>query len=222
MESYTKEIRTKDSVVFHCTCCGDCCRELEDKLMLEPLDAYNLGRHLREQGAIESIEDVYENCAHPSMLTEGCPIFLMNTVGADHSCLFLKEGRCSIYDARPHVCRIYPFSVHPGERGRKFVYHQCLDSHSHHFVGSKIYVNDWMYQNFSKEARAFLEKEAVYLTQMGQHLRKMEKETQEESLFHILFYRYYNYDLNTPFLEQYDRNQRELLDYLHRKAQRGK
>lgn len=64
--------------------------------MLEPPDAYRLGRHLRASGAVAEIEDVYAKYAHVSMLAEGIPIFLMNTVGADHACVFLKERRCTI------------------------------------------------------------------------------------------------------------------------------
>lgn len=28
-------------------------------------------------------------------------------------CVFLKASRCSIYGARPLICRFYPFSLHP-------------------------------------------------------------------------------------------------------------
>jgi Fe-S-cluster containining protein len=28
-------------------------------------------------------------------------------------CVFLKDSRCSIYRARPLICRFYPFSLHP-------------------------------------------------------------------------------------------------------------
>lgn len=31
-------------------------------------------------------------------------------------CVFLEEGKCKIYDHRPHFCRQYPFHLHVGER----------------------------------------------------------------------------------------------------------
>jgi len=31
----------------------------------------------------------------------------------DGRCVFLKDSRCSIYRARPLICRFYPFSLHP-------------------------------------------------------------------------------------------------------------
>lgn len=34
------------------------------------------------------------------------------------SCRFLRGSRCSIYQARPLICRFYPFSLHPLEDGR--------------------------------------------------------------------------------------------------------
>ncbi len=30
-------------------------------------------------------------------------------------CVFLDEGRCTIYDVRPHICRTYPFRLEAGK-----------------------------------------------------------------------------------------------------------
>ena len=188
--------------------------------MLEPPDAYRLGRHLLASGAVAEIEDVYAKYAHVSMLAEGIPIFLMNTVGADHACVFLKERRCTIYPARPRVCRLYPFSAFPGGSGEKFRYAQCVDSNAAHFFAGTVCVQDWMRRNFSNEDRAFLEKEAGYIAELGRLLRCASSGKRREWLFPLLFYRYYNYDLERPFLEQYERNHRELLDNLRQNGRK--
>ena len=87
-------VRPKDQMAFSCRLCGDCCRHVRDRIMLEPLDAYNLGRYLRERGAgVDNIEDVYGQHAHPSLLHDAYPIFLLNTQGEDQSCIFLKDGK---------------------------------------------------------------------------------------------------------------------------------
>ena len=48
-------------------------------------------------------------------------------------------------------------------------------------------------------------------------MRQLTQKQQEQFLFRLLYYRYYNFDLDQPFLEQYDRNQealfRELKDW---------
>ena len=42
-----KLVRSKDWVNFHCLKCGQCCRDLENVVMVESLDAYRIARYLR-------------------------------------------------------------------------------------------------------------------------------------------------------------------------------
>lgn len=186
--------------------------------MVEPLDAYQLGRFLIKQDtSICGTEDVYARFTHVTMLEDILPIFLMNTWGEDHSCVFLKDGRCGVYEARPRACRIYPFTVDTGNRGKRFMFYQGMDDHAAHFTGSRVNVGDWMYQNFSREARAFVEAERDILPELGVLLRNLGEDGRRSVLFKILFYRYYNYDLEQPFLPQYQRNQQALLEVLRQK-----
>lgn len=199
-------VRPEDWICFQCRRCANCCRELEGQLMLEPLDAYNLARLFREQGQASSIDDVYMRYAHPDML-EGClPIYMMNTEGPDHACAFLKDGRCSVYEGRPHVCRIYPFSVRPGQRGRIFEFYRCVDQHAAHFSGDRIQVKDWLHENFTEENREFWAAEGNILPILGRMLSSLETNGLQASLFQILHYRYFSYDLDQPFMPQYTRN----------------
>lgn len=115
-------VHAKDCVDYQCRRCGQCCRHIKDSLMVESLDAYRLANYLRGRDPnICTIDDVLTRYCEPMPLTNDCfPIFVLKTTGPDDSCIFLKDGLCSIYDARPRTCRIYPFSVGPGERGRDF------------------------------------------------------------------------------------------------------
>lgn len=207
-------VRPKDWVNFRCRLCGNCCRNLEGQLMPELLDVYNLARCLRERGEVEYIEDVYARYTHPDML-EGCyPVFLMSTTGSDYACVFLKNGRCSVYEARPRVCRLYPFNAFPGQRGKAFNFYLCIDLHAGHFSDGRVLVKDWMYQNFKREDREFLTAESAILPELGQMLRSMGSERVKDDLFQILYQRYYNYDLNQPFMPQYTRNMEALKGFL--------
>lgn len=222
METTVRPVSTKDRVLFKCQLCGACCRDVEEKVMLEPYDAYQLGRYLRQFGTVETIEDVYAKYAHPILLSEGYPVFTLNTHGSDAHCVFLQDGRCSVYEARLRVCRVYPFTIKNGSRGRRFEFYQCLDSHADHFQGGSVSVNDWMYENFTKAERTLFEKETEALPELGRLMRQLTQKQQEQFLFRLLYYRYYNFDLDQPFLEQYDRNQealfRELKDWAARKG----
>lgn len=219
METSLKYLSPNDQIAYSCKGCGACCRALEEQLMLEPLDAYRLGQHFRQAGEQIDIEDIYARFTHAAMLTEGFPIFLVNTVGAEHACVFLREHRCTVYPARPRTCRIYPLSAVPSEQGIQFQYYQCMDEHAGHFSGETLCVSDWMRQNLIAEDRVFLEKEADYVARLGQLLHRAGPTRQQDWLFPILFYRYYNYDLTQPFQEQYERNHMELLKQLSGKEQ---
>lgn len=203
-------VRPKDWVPFRCRLCGSCCRNLRGNLMPEQLDAYRLARFLRERGEVEFMEDFYTKYTYPDMLEGFFPVFLINTVDPDDSCVFLKDGRCSVYEARPRVCRLYPFTAFPGQRGKAFHFFQCMDNNSAHFSDGKILVKDWMYQNFSREDREFLTAESDTLIELGRLLKAMSTDGRKENLFQILYYRYYNYDLDQPFMPQYKENTEEL------------
>ena len=199
-------VRPKDWVPFRCRLCGNYCRNLRGNLMPEQIDAYRLARFLRKRGE----EDFYTRYTYPDMLEGFFPIFLINTVDPDDSCVFLKDGRCSVYEARPRVCRLYPFTAFPGQRGKAFHFFQCMDNNSAHFSDGKILVKDWMYQNFSREDREFLTAESDTLIELGRLLKAMSTDGRKENLFQILYYRYYNYDLDQPFMPQYKENTEEL------------
>ena len=212
--SAAKPVRLEDQVCFHCTRCGNCCRNLEGQLMLEPADAYDLARYLRAQGRAGSIHDVYERYATVDLLEGNLPIYLMNTVGYDHVCVFLNNGQCSAYEARPQMCRIYPFFVCPEELGHPFEVFQCMDSHAAHFTGGKVLVKDWLRENCSEERRGIMTAEAAVLPALGRLLKRFNFNENKAALFQVLHYRYYNYDLDKPFLPQYISNMAALQQFL--------
>ena len=54
-----RAVTLNEKVPFHCQLCGCCCRHVNDSIMLEPLDCYQLARHLRDRGEpVSGIEDV--------------------------------------------------------------------------------------------------------------------------------------------------------------------
>lgn len=201
-----KPVRLKDRVSFHCQLCGMCCKNVSHAIMLEPLDIYRLSRYLRARGKrVDGIEDVLSEIAEPMMLTEAVPIFTLKAIGPEHSCIFLKDRRCSVYEARPRACRLYPFTTRPGNRGREFDYFLSMDR-AHHFTGGSVSVKDWFYQNFSKDERAFVKTDFAATADYGHLILRIGSERFRGMMFQFLFYRYYNYDLDRPFLPQFIAN----------------
>lgn len=205
-----KAVSLNETVPFHCQMCGGCCRYLKDSIMLEPMDTYCLARYLREHGEpVEGTEDVLAQYAHPAWLTDNFPVFLLNTVESLDACVFLKAGRCSVYDARPQVCRMYPFSAGPGSRGRDFQYFLCTEK-PHHFTGGMATVKDWLSHNFKRDIRAVLKADYETLPVIGQNIRAIGVGQFQRLIFQFMFYRYYNYELDKPFQPQFLSNLEKL------------
>lgn len=163
-------VHAKDCVDYQCRRCGQCCRHIKDAVMVESMDAYRLANYLRGcDPNICTIDDVLTRYCEPMPLTQECfPIFMLKTTGPDDSCIFLKDGLCSIYEARPRTCRLYPFSVGPGERGRDFEYCLCFDhNQQYHFNGGKVSVKDWFYRNFPRMEKEYLKQEYAAITEIG-------------------------------------------------------
>lgn len=178
--------------------------------MIEPQDIYYLARCLRARGeVVDGLETLLDQYAHPVFITDGYPGFMLSTVGADQACVFLKDGKCSVYSARPRVCRLYPFGIAPGDSGQEFRYYLCTDKLRHFGCGSVV-AGDWISANISKETLEYLKNEYAILPEIGRMVRKLDEAQFKALLFHFLFFRYFNYDLDKPFLPQYRKNCAEL------------
>lgn len=216
-------VRPKESVTYRCSQCGHCCRHIEGCVMVDSLDAYRLANFLRAQhNGVSCMDDVLAQYCEPIPLTEeGYPIFTLKTIGGEATCIFLQENRCSIYTARPRTCRLYPFSVGPGARGKDFEYCLCFDDNrQYHFNTGRVSVKDWLYHNFPKEEKEFLKRSYQVIPGIGKLMRSISEELRREAVFKVLFYYYDYFDLDQPFLPQYEQNCRSLLNELHRLAGR--
>lgn len=211
-----KYVRPKGQITYHCNQCGKCCRHVKHAIMLESLDAYRLASYLNRQGeAIFSTEDIYNRFCTPMPLTEaGYPVFLLETCGPEDACIFLKEERCTIYPVRPRTCRLYPFTAAPGTRGKDFTYYLCTDR-SHHLTGGKVSVKEWIYQNFKQEDRAYVKQEFQHSAEIGGLLAQIDPDKQEQAIFLLLYFLYYDYSIKEPFMAQYESNHQQLLEHLH-------
>ena len=163
-------------------------------------------------------DDPFRYCDPEPLTEEGFPIYMLKTKAPNSSCIFLTDGRCSVYPARTRTCRIYPLTVGPGERGRDFEYCLCLDRHQSHFTGSRVSVKDWLYQNFKREDKEYVKREYEIATELGKLMRAIDPTMRPGIVFKVLYYRHYNFDLDQPFQPQYEQNNRHLLADLHRIA----
>lgn len=207
-----KPLGKKEQFQFKCTRCGDCCRKIKESVMLESLDAYRLAKFLRQADpSISEMGEMLLKYADPIPLTDtGFPIYVLKTIGDDDACIFLKENGCTVYAARPRTCRLYPITVGPGQHGREFEYLLCREK-LHHFVGGTVRTKNWLRENFKQEDQEFVRAEYEAIAKLGRLIAKVPEHRGPRAISAMLFARYYNFDLDLPFMLQF-RSNMDLLD----------
>ena len=223
-EFYAKHVLPEDTFKFTCSSCGDCCRNVKESVMLESLDAYRLARHLKQSGVdISGVEEMFTEYAMPLTLGDtGYPIFVLKTREHLSSCIFLKKGKCSIYAARPRTCRLYPLSAKPSDlKGALDCY--VLREKRHHFKDCEHKVSDWMNENFDMESRVFIEHDYSSTQTLAKLINRLREKGADEKrvLSLVLYYRYFNFNIDEPFLPQLFNNTNNLIKVLEEMIKGG-
>ena len=68
------------------------------------------------------------------------------------------------------------------------------------------------------KTKNIVKREYEIATELGKLMRAIAPAMRQGIVFKVLYYRYYNFDLDQPFQPQYEQNNRHLLADLHRIA----
>ncbi len=208
--STTHRVSTHDRLRFHCTCCGECCRHVRQSVPVESLDAFRLTRLLREKDeSIICMDDFTERYTELALLDEcGYFMLMLRVAGTDDACIFLEENRCAVHAAKPRACRIYPFVAGIGDDG----YPEYLVSRekTHHFEGPAVHVKTWMKRRFTEEDRAFLQMDLDSAPDIARLMRRIPETRRQQAMLLFWRYKYSDFNLNQPFLDQYAKNLQQL------------
>lgn len=207
-----EQVFENTKVPFQCHRCGNCCRHVREQILVEPMDAFYMAKYL----GCKDMGELYDNYTCPTLLQGLYPVFLMQVKDPDDACVFLEDGKCSIYEARPRTCRVYPFSVNPNVLEGSFCTFQRWDQHSAHFAGPPISVGAWMEKNLNEEARMFLLTEYRMLPELAKLLQRIPLDERLQFYSQVVFLHYFNYDFDRSFLLQHSANLEELKRRLER------
>ena len=129
----------KQFVRFRCHSCGHCCRDLA--VLPTPFDVQRITLHtgrnplkFLEFLTPEEVEEVEED--DPTWLDVNGQRYMMALYrDEDTGCTFLEQDTylCGIYEARPILCRLYPFKIEETASGRYngFSLHDDVDCPLH-------------------------------------------------------------------------------------------
>lgn len=211
-------VAPSQNISFQCKKCGKCCRNVYNSVPIESLDAYRIAKYLREENmGIQSVEDFLDKYTVPVFLSDsGYLAFMLKTIGDEHSCIFLKNNRCRIHKTKPRACRTYPFSATPNlhYKGR-FDYFVSIE-YSHHFKSKSIETRRWMNQYFSKEDREFVTIDFGSVIEIEKTMRKISEKKRLHAIMIFIKYKYSNFNLDEPFLPQFQQNNSILIQKLQK------
>lgn len=208
---YMVPVNWNERIHFECQRCGACCRNVKESVPLESLDIYRIARFLRSQNeTYDFIDDMLSRYAEPVPLHEcGYFIYTLKTTGPDDACIFLKDNLCMIQDAKPRACRTYPLMAEP-DGASSFRYLLSTEK-NHHFTGRKFKARNWMSQYFTQEDRAFVKADVSATLEIARLLRQIPESEKTRALLYFMSCKYTDYDLDQPFLMQYEQNHKKLI-----------
>lgn len=87
-----------------CRGCSACCRGMGDSIVLDPMDVYRLEKKLGK-----TMQELLQEKRIGLRVVDGVILpHLAMMEQADHCSFLNEEGRCTIHDARPGFCRMFP------------------------------------------------------------------------------------------------------------------
>lgn len=193
---------TNDMVKAYCNeCkgCHACCEGMGISIILDPLDVMRLTSHLGKSFEELLTDEIELN------VVDG--LVLPNIKMKKNACPFLNdEGRCSIHEARPGFCRLFPLGRYYEDGGFKYFLqiHECKCAGKTKVKVSKWidtpdiprytkYINDW--HNFQREMQELLKKKL---------LEEKEEEARNLTILVLNVMFMGIYDDKTDFYQQFD------------------
>jgi Fe-S-cluster containining protein len=163
-------------VGFSCDCCGRCCtREFNGHVFLLEEDTDRV-RSFRPDAVVPAPD--YDACDQQGRFYVSG--YALRTK-PDGSCVFLEDGRCSVYDRRFSICRVYPYMLHREADEKGVVdWRQIGGLNEHGCYNTPI--DDTECARIARETRAY---EAAFLDQEIRFRRSLRDLFEREGLRYV-------------------------------------
>ena len=215
------KIGADDKFRFSCKQCGKCCTEREDIL----LSAFDLFRASKKLGLTPN-EFVNEYCDTYVGDTSKMVIVRLMPRGSIRRCPLLKDRKCSIHDAKPMVCAMFPigraFKLDPSKPGAEQISTkniQFIFNGAHCGNAEEHTVREW-FDSFGIpiEDDFFVEWQKA-ISEIGEITQYAEKKAKNPDILDVIYtiiygLMYAEYDTTRDFMPQFMRNKEQLLKLL--------
>lgn len=181
-----------------CHGCFACCQKMGQSIVLDPLDIYRLTKHLNvsfEQLLADKIElNVVDGLILPNLKMSG----------TEERCAFLnKEGRCSIHQFRPGICRLFPLGRYYNNGSFQYFLqiHECKKENR-----TKVKVKKWIDTPDLKQNEKYILEWHDFVIELQEQLMEMTDESYSKkiNLFVLQSFFVEPYDMQTDFYIQFE------------------
>lgn len=208
-------LKDDDLMDFRCRECGECChnRDAEERqIVLTAYDIFRIARHLGIT-AKEVTEKYGVPFEHPQ--TNVMHIRLKAKIHRG-ACAFLKNGRCSIHEAKPGVCAVFPMGRATNIRDNETLY---FKNHTNCGKTDTSYpVKEWLDAFHLRESE---EPVMAYTKCLAEIILALQKARKKPAgiihIYHELVYRYLyqEYDTGKDFIPQIRRNTQGIIEVIN-------
>lgn len=184
-----------------CKGCSACCHGMGSSIVLDPLDVHRLMSHFQTRFEVLLEDKIELNIVDGVIL----PNLKMNTQAEGEPCVFLDaEGRCSIHEDRPGICRIFPLGRVYEDNSFSYILqiHECQKENR-----SKVKVSKWIDTPDLKKNQQFITDWHYFLKAAQARLAAGGDEEQiKRTAMQILQYFYIEpYHTDCDFYGQFDK-----------------
>jgi len=135
---------------------------------------------------------------------------MMKTKQHEDASVFLRMSKCSVHDAKPRACGLYPLGFGPDDETPGEWLQFMIPEKRHHFSGQRRLVQDWINETISEEDRDFVALGYIYTAELAWPLKRIDRKHEEQILRLMLLFQYAFFDTSEDFLPQYIRNMENL------------
>lgn len=216
----TMKVGLDDTFEFQCNQCGKCCLHRED-IIFPPYDLYRIAQ--KEKRSIKEVIDQYCECYIGN--SSKIPIVHLLAEGSEKRCPFLKNKKCSIQDAKPAVCALYPLGrctivkENKNDTLKPDELHYILQKVDCNSGGRKYTVREWLEKSHIDIEDKSYQSWHMTTMELNRLIVKMiehpEWNINMEEVWSITFLLLYiHYDLTKSYQTQFDHNVNELFSLL--------
>lgn len=156
-----------------CEGCSACCHGMGSSIILDPYDMWQLAR-----GLGKGFEALFAEGRMELNMADGVILPNLRLAGGEEGCTFLNgEGRCTIHDFRPGLCRLFPLGrIYEGNSFRYFLQvHEC-----HKDNRTKLKVKKWLGIPELKAYERFVADWHFYLKEIQERVKGAEEEEEQK------------------------------------------